>query len=152
MDDQQPYAVVTAAVGALGDWDYATNADVIRKATGMESRNEVIRSAAFGAMAKGKDAAAVDILVKAADAGNGDALRGAAYRAMGSYDASEPKTHEALKQGLKTTTGRTTLAVVQAIAERKDKSLIPDMQAISGGNGFIKRAIDQAIEAMNSGS
>lgn len=152
VDDKQPYAVVTAAVASLADWDYAANADIIRKASQMSSRGEQIRSAAFLAMAKGKDPQAIDILVKAAGPSNGDALRTASYRAMGQYDAAEPKTHEALKQGLKTTSGRMTFAVVQAIVDRKDKSMIPDLQAIAGGSPFLKRAVDQAIETLNSGS
>ena len=130
INDSDPYAVVAASVRVLGKWDAKANADVLQKASQMNSLGEVIRQSAYEAIAKTDLATGVPILVKAAQPTNTPALRGAALRAMGGVEGSETQTRAALVSALKDSDVQIIISAAGALVERKDKTAIADMKAV----------------------
>lgn len=153
-DDRAPYAVIAAAVRALGAWDAKANADVLRKAAQMPSRSEVIRQAAYATLARYLPSEGVPVLLKAASAAGGATpeRRTAAIRAMGGIPASDEPTRDALRAILKAPEFNlgASLAAAQAIAERKDTALLPDLRALqqtppAGAPGFFRAALARIL-------
>lgn len=157
VSDQAPYAVIAASVRALAAWDAKANADVLRRAAQMNSRNEVVREAAYGALARYSPSEGVPILLGAAtNTGTPPDLRLAAVRAMGSIPASDERTREALRGILKSSDFNLGLffAAAQAIAERRDTALLPDLRALQqnppkNAPGFFVSALGQIIAALD---
>ena len=154
VNDQAPYAVIAAAVRTLGAWDAKANADVLRRSAQMPSRGEVIRQAAYGALAQYLPSEGAPILIKAASATGGATpeLRTAAIRAMGSLPATDEPTRDALRAILHAPEFNlgAVLAAAQAAGERKDAALLPDLRALQqsppkGAPGFLRTVLARII-------
>lgn len=149
VNDEAPYAVVASGIEALAKWDAKGNMDLIAKAATMSSNHEVIRQAAFAALATSKTPESIDLIVKSASKGSSPDLRRAAINAMGSIDAKEPKTHQALVDALAEDDFQILFSAVSAAQQRKDESLVPaligarDRQKNDQIKGFIQQALDQ---------
>ncbi len=130
VNDQEGYAVVTAAIGALAAWDAKGNLGILTKAADMPSLHERIRTAAYSALASTHTDESITLILKAADPKNDPEVRHAALNAMGKVDASEPRTREALRTALLDTDFDTIRSAVDAIRDRKEKDLVPALQAL----------------------
>ena len=156
VNDTDPYAVVAASVRVLGKWDAKGSADVIQKASQMNSLNEVIRQSAYEAIAKTDLATGVPILVKAAQPDNSLALRGAALRAMGGVDGTETQTRAALVSALKDTDVQIVISAASAIVERKDKTVLDDFKALqqtppANAPSWFPAVMGRYVQALETG-
>jgi HEAT repeat protein len=129
VNDKERYAIVTAALATLSGWDGKGNLAVIKRAAQMPSLHERIRTAAYVALANsGSDEGVTQLLAATRDVQPD--LRNAAIAALGHVAASEPRTREALRTALGASDLQTVVAAVDAVRERKDKALLPAIQAL----------------------
>ncbi|MBC8101372.1 MAG: HEAT repeat domain-containing protein [Cytophagales bacterium] len=131
-DTGAPYGVVAAAVETLGAWDANANLDLLQKAARMDSRGEVIRKAAFAALAGNKPEIGTPILVTTWGAvSKSREVRRAALEAMGALPAAEPKSTAVLREALRSKDSLFARSAAEAIGERNDRALLPDLKAFT---------------------
>lgn len=130
VNDREPYAVVSASITALADWDPQGNMDLLRKAIAMPSLHERIRIAAYRALAGTHTEESVTLLVKAAAPSNAPEVRRAALDAMNRANATDPRIRESLRTALQDTEFETLLGAVNTIRDRKEKDLAPALQEL----------------------
>jgi aminopeptidase N len=155
-DKTVPYVVARAATTVLGDWDPQANADLLQKAAGPDSP-EQIRAVALIALAKANPATTVPTLIKAADSSNPDAVRVAALNAMGSVSATDAPTRDTLLQVLKSEPARSRFlagAALAALVQRHDQAALPALKEMLAGitNDRAKRGYQDAIRSIESDS
>lgn len=132
VNDTAPYAVVANALRTLATWDAEGNLELLQKAVQMPSRREVIREAAFEALARAGSAKSLPVLLGAAASGNPVDVRQAALRAMAGAAPGDSRVQEALRSALKDPDPGIALIAANVIQERKAKDLLPDLRALQG--------------------
>ena len=159
LDPNAPYVVVAEAVGALGGWDGKANADVIARAAAMPSRREVVRRAAFTALVRGATDSGLTLVETAAlpTSGNQVEVRAAALGALADAPTGDARTHETLKAALHDPNPFVTLAAANAIASRKDTTLISDIRAVqatppAGSPDWLARTLGGIANALENGT
>lgn len=145
------YPVVSAALRTLAGWDKSANVDVLRRATTLPSRREVIRETAYALFAEAKPDEGIGLVVLAAAPYKRPELRQAALRAMGKISAGEPKTRAALRAALRDKDPFIVLVAARASAERRERDLLPDLRALAarppaGAPRYFKNAIENNIK------
>jgi HEAT repeat protein len=153
VSEKEPYSVVVAAVQTLAEWDAGANKDVLLRAARMPSRRENVRSTAFAALAKAKSEDGIRLMVAAASQTENEDLRNATLRAMGQVDASEPQTREALRKALMDSDYWAVFNAAQAVSDRKDKDLLPDLQKVvasppAGTPEWMKNALSEMAKKL----
>jgi aminopeptidase N len=156
VDTKQPYAVVTGALGALARLDPNASTEIFVKAASQPSRREVIRTAAFAALAKASPEKASAALADALRPEQPTELRQAAVRALGALPASDTKSRDALLGALKDKDPMTVLTAAQALAQRGDKGQAPALRALektppTGAPSWFSGAMGQIAEALEKG-
>jgi aminopeptidase N len=125
VNDTAPYTVVASAVQTLAAWDPKGSVDILEKAARMPSEGEVIRSAAFTALAQADPTKGVPVLIDAASPNNPANVRQAALRAMARIEGQDAPIRDTLRRVLKDEDWRVALAAASTTAARKDKELLP---------------------------
>ena len=153
VSDTEPYAVVTASLSALAGWDPHGSLNVLTKAVEMPSLHDRIRTAAYSALVGTHTDESITLILKEAGPRNVWEVRRAALEAMGRIDASEPRTREALRAALQDTDIAILQGAVNAIRDRKEKDLVPALQALQAHptaamekNDGFKVSLDSTIK------
>jgi aminopeptidase N len=148
------YSVVAAAVEVLGSWDATANLDILRKAAQMDSRDEVIRKAAYRTLAREKRDVGLPLIVDTWQRPSTPrSVRQAALEAMGVLPAGEPRSTEALRTALASREPTTGYTAARAIKERGDVALLPELKAFAarpprGAPRWLPGAVNQIITQM----
>jgi len=150
INDKQPYAVVSAAITAMADWNPAGNLDILRIAVNMPSLHERIRSSAYRALAGTHTDEGVTLILKAATPNNDPDVRRAALEAMGHIEATETRTRDALRIALKDPDLETVQRAVFAIRDRKEKDLVPDLQALQAHPAITPEQLASLKETLDT--
>jgi len=154
VNDKEPYPVVFAAMDVLASWDVNANMDVLMKATTIPSMRNVVRTAALSALARSHSPKGLDMLLVDAAPGKPSDVRASAVLALGSVDSDEPRSREAIRQALHDNDFSIVAAGLQATIRRRDKALIPDLQALLNRPDLpdpehFKPAIENAIKDLS---
>ena len=127
--DVERQAQALAALGSLPKTDedvkYAQTVLVDKKAP-----YPTLASAAV-AMAKWDPATGVPQLVGLTKKENPRRIRRVALEAIGQADSKDPRLTEALIAAMKSDDWQTSITAVEAVKARKDKALIPDIEALA---------------------
>jgi len=153
VNDTAPYAVVANAVRILGAWDANGNIDVIKKAAAMPSRFDTVRNAALVALAKASPDQGIPLLVEAAQNARSTETRRAALRAIGQVHSDDPRLREALRTALKGDNWYTAFLAAQAVVDRGDKTLLPDLKDLqksppAGADSWFPTALGGMISSL----
>jgi len=130
VNDKGPFSVVTAALGALAEWDADANLDVFRRAVAMDSRHEVLRMAALNALGRCKSDEALALVAEYTTAGRPRPVRRTAVELLGKNYQDRPRATEALVALLKDEDPQVRGRVFVALADRKDKTALPALRAL----------------------
>jgi aminopeptidase N len=123
----EPYAVITNALRALAGWDASAYGGVFANALAIESKGQVVQTAAFEGLAKAGTASAVARLVESAHARD-ENLRVAALHAMRWMATGEANTLAALKEAIASGRWPEVSVAANSAGVRGEKSLIPDLK------------------------
>ena len=130
VNGKEPYAVVMASMDVLAKWDLKGNLDVIMAATKIPSLRNTIRTNALQTLARSNSDQALQLLLEDAAPGKPNDVRISALRALGALDASDEKSRDAIRTGLRDKDGGVVFAAVQAALQRRDKALLPEIKAL----------------------
>ncbi len=132
INDVEPYGVVIRSIEALSSWNAAQNLPVYLKAANMESHREVIRVAAFGALAKAKAPELPQLLIKYSGPANAGDLRLAAIDAMALLNKGDEPTRVVLAKLLGDAEPNVVFHAARTFVTRKDNSALTELRATHG--------------------
>jgi aminopeptidase N len=130
VNGREPFAVVTAALKTLQQWNADGNAEVFKRALAIESRHDEIRIAAMNALATVKGDEALALLVDSAKPDCPRSVRRTAVGLLGSNYTDKPRATETLVTLLKDDDPLVREAVFAALVARKDKAAVPALRAL----------------------
>ncbi|MEA2554395.1 MAG: aminopeptidase, partial [Fimbriimonadaceae bacterium] len=148
INDKEPYRVVAAAIKALGFLDYAASAKLI-EAQARTSDNSRIRGSALTVLAENNSPVAADLIFESLGEMQPDDVQQAGISALAKLKGDDPRILPALRGALNSGNFDLIFPAISAARARKEKALIPDLEALKKRNRFLSEDIDAAIADIN---
>ncbi len=150
VNDREPYAIVTAALAALGQIDADGNLDLFRRAEHMASRHEVIAAAALFAAAHGRLEAALGFVMAGLELSRPRPVREAAASALGSSSPGSARATGALIALLQDADPQVRDRAIAALGARKDPAAVPALRSLAQATAdpAVRTAASRAVETL----
>lgn len=149
LSDREPYRVVAAAIGVLGEKDFA-NSEAMIEQQAKSSDQQDIRGAALSALASHDAPGAADLVFASMADTEPDAVQSAGLQALGSLKGNDPRIVDALRTVLKSSNFRMQFSAIQIVGQRKLVQLKPELEDIKKRQPFFAQFVDQALAKLSS--
>ena len=151
INDQEPYVVVAASIGAVAEQDFANSKPVILHQA-KTSSNRAVRLAALEALVKAGAPEAADAVFATLSDSQPATIRAAGIQALENLKGDDPRLVPALRSALQSGSPPLVINSARIAADRKLTALLPDLEAVKAKMKFGASIIQSFIDRIKGSS